>query len=154
MCQNTYIGTYIPHSVNTTMYKHFYSQVLVELAKSCDRPHERHLVHHVPSIPSLLVHLHLRAARHASLRRLLQLSGRQADVQLRHDHERLAHSFPGSCLDTSGHYFIYFVLSKRMQCFYNKLMRKYPSSIWRDSNSQRRFEYGSLSPLTNIKVAY
>ena len=108
------------------MYNHFYSQVLVELAKSCDRPHERHLVHHVPSIPSLLVHLYLRAARHASLRRLLQLSGRQADVQLRHDHERLAHSFPGSCLDTSGHYFKKLVLSKRIVVFLQQTDEKIP----------------------------
>ena len=57
-------------------------QVLVAVAEPRDRLDERAELHHVLAPPPLLVHLHLRAARHAVLRGPAQLPRGHAHLQL------------------------------------------------------------------------
>ena len=70
-------------------------QILVFPAQLGDSVDERHLVHPVALVPPLLVHLHLRPAGHAALRRAVQLSRGNANLKLQHNHRCSPHCVPG-----------------------------------------------------------
>lgn len=53
-------------------------EILVITAEPGDIPPQFNEIHHLAAVPTVLVHPHLRSARHAALRRTVQLRGRHA----------------------------------------------------------------------------